>query len=186
MPWRTAPSSKRNACAKPKARNQNWRYSHSTIESEKVENMEDNKPNTLPPDPNAISSAMKIQWQDHFHMRDQSWEVLKYSAVFFVGVVGLQFKVTDRATLITAYSALLITSALGVIVTLHHRYRQKEKFKIITKYEQELRLYPLIQDVLEGRHKTLAGRVNTSTYIVVMQSALAAVAAALLIKVAFF
>ncbi len=131
----------------------------------------------------AISSDLQTQWQDHFHMRDQTWKVLQYSIFFFLGVVGLEIKGVDKALLVLAYMAVLITSLFGFFVALHHRRRQKEKFQIIGIYERELGLYELIKPILDDAHKTLAGRLNTSTYIVVMQLALAFVAALLLMKV---
>ena len=98
----------------------------------------------------ALSSDLQTQWQDHFHMRDQSWKVLQYSIFFFLGVVGLEIKAIDKAFLIPAYIALILTSAFGGIVALHHRRRQNEKFEIIKIYEQELSLYDLKRPILEN------------------------------------
>ncbi|NKB57108.1 MAG: hypothetical protein GKS00_12335 [Alphaproteobacteria bacterium] len=128
----------------------------------------------------AISSDLQTQWQDHFHMRDQTWKVLQYSILFFLGVVGLEIKQPNEAILIVANTALLVTSIFGFIVALHHRQRQKEKFEIILIYETKLGLYELIKPVLDNAHRTIAGRINTSTYIVVMQLALALMAILLL------
>jgi len=130
----------------------------------------------------AISSDLQTQWQDHFHMRDQTWKVLQYSIIFFIGVVGLQMKVTDRFILSLAYMAVATTSAFGVIIALHHRRRQKEKFEIIGIYERELGLDRLIAPVLEKSRKTWTGKINTSTYIVVMQLGLCVVSVLMLGK----
>ena len=130
----------------------------------------------------AVSSDLQTQWQDHFHMRDQTWKVLQYSIIFFVGVVGLQMKVADKFILSLAYLAVSLTSALGVIIALHHRRRQKEKFEIIVIYERELGLYRLIAPVIEESRDTWTGKINASAYIVVMQLALCVVSIVMLVK----
>lgn len=133
----------------------------------------------------AISNDLQTQWQDHFHMRDQTWKVLQYSILFFLGVVGLENTEVDNSVLVLAYSAVLVTSVFGVFIAVHHRRRQNEKFRIITKYETELGLYEIIKPVLDDAHKTLVGRMNTSTYIVVMQLGLALVAVLMLLRKLF-
>jgi len=129
---------------------------------------------------NAISSNLQTQWQDHFHMRDQTWKVLQYSILFFLGVVGLEIKQVDTVYLMLAYAAIFLTSAFGVVIALHHRRRQKEKFEIIEAHERELGIDTVIKPVLEKAHATWTGRINTSTYIVVMQTSLCVVSAFLL------
>lgn len=155
----------------------------------------------------AISSDLETQWQDHFHMRDQTWKVLQYSILFFLGVVGLEIKGEHKDLLIVAYVALLVTSVFGFLVALHHRRRQNEKFEIIKIYETELGLYelikPVVDPVVDNDHKRskgwikrytgwikrytgwinrFTGWINTSTYIVVMQLALAFVATLLFVR----
>lgn len=133
----------------------------------------------------AISNDLQTQWQDHFHMRDQTWKVLQYSIFFFIGVVGLEIQEVDKSVLILAYLAVFVTSLMGVIIAFHHRRRQKEKFRIILTYEKELGLYELIKPVLDNSHGSFTGRMNTSTYIVVMQTALALIAASMLLMKLF-
>ncbi len=129
-----------------------------------------------------ISSDLQTQWNDHFHMRDQTWKVVQYSILFFLGAVGLEIKGVDRTVLIAAYAAVVVTSTFGVFIAMHHRQRQKEKFQIIEIYERELELDTLIKPVLDAANKTFVGRVNTSAYIVVMQLAIALVAAMMLVR----
>jgi hypothetical protein len=129
---------------------------------------------------NAIASNLQTQWQDHFHMRDQTWKVLQYSILFFLGVVGLEIKQVDTIYLMLAYAAVFLTSGFGVVIALHHRRRQKEKFEIIAALEHEIGIDRLINPVLEKAHATWTGRINTSTYIVVMQTSLCVVSACLL------
>ena len=115
-------------------------------------------------------------------MRDQTWKVLQYTILFFIGVVGLELKAVDKAFMIPAYVAVLVTSVFGTFVALHHRRRQNEKFEMIKILERELGLYELIKPVLKEAHKTWTGRINTAVYIVVMQACLFLVSAFLLVR----
>ena len=129
-----------------------------------------------------ILKDLEIQWSDHFHMRDQTWKTLKYTILFFLGVVGLEFKKgIDPLILRFAYVALCIISILGFIIALHHRRRQKEKFDIILKYEDELGLKDIIEDILSESKKGLTGKINTSSFIVVAQLGLFVVSLALIL-----
>ena len=132
-----------------------------------------------------IAKDLQTQWQDHFHMRDQTWKVLQYNILFFLGVIGLEIKEIDKIFLVLAYVAVLCTSAFGVIIAMHHRLRQKEKFEIIQIYEKELGLDVLIKPVLDKAHNSITGKVNTGTYIVVMQCIIFAVSIALLLRIFF-
>lgn len=114
-------------------------------------------------------------------MRDQTWKVLQYSIFFFLGVIGLEIKGVDPIVLMTGYIAVLSTAVSGIIVAIHHRIREKEKFKIIGIYEHELKLDTLLNPVLKNACKGIFG-MNTAWYIVGMQIAIFAVSLALLIK----
>ena len=70
-----------------------------------------------------ISNDLATQWQDHFHMRDQTWKVLQYSILFFLGAVGLEIKGVDEVIRATAYLAVIVTSLFGLAVAVHHRQR---------------------------------------------------------------
>ncbi|MFZ5517401.1 MAG: hypothetical protein ACOY90_12220 [Candidatus Zhuqueibacterota bacterium] len=129
-----------------------------------------------------LSDNLKTQWQDHFHMRDQTWKVLQYSILFFLGVVGLEIKQVNIFYLALAYSAVILNSVFGLIIALHHRRRQKEKFEIIKAHEKELGIDTLIKSFLVTAHSTAVGKINTSTYIVVMQASLCMISVCLLIR----
>ena len=131
----------------------------------------------------AISSDLQNQWQDHFDMRNQTWKLLQYSIIFFIGVVGLKFKENiDKSILIWAYVAVILTSAIGVIIAIHHRRRQKEKFEIIEIYAKELGIFHLIESILNKSKKGWTGKISTSIYIIVMQLSLCSLSIFMLIK----
>lgn len=132
--------------------------------------------------PQNISQDLQTQWQDHFHMRDQTWKVLQYSILFFLGVVGLEIKGVDSFVLVVGYIGVSCTALTGLIIALHHRRRQKEKFEIIKTYEKVLGLYELIEPLLEKSKEGITGRFNTTNYIVTMQLAVALVSLILLVK----
>lgn len=109
---------------------------------------------------------MELQWNDHFHMRDQTWKTLQYTIAIFIGVVGLQYNEgIDQNILLISKIALLATSILGFIVALHHRSRQNLKFDLIEFYEEQLELTPLIGPILKKHGSGIFNMVNTSTYI---------------------
>ena len=83
----------------------------------------------------------------------------------------------ERAT-----ASISCTALTGLIIALHHRRRQKEKFEIIKVYERELGLYELIEPLLEKSKEGITGRFNTTNYIVAMQLAVAIVSIILLVK----
>lgn len=124
---------------------------------------------------------LEIQWSDHFHMRDQTWKTLQYTILFFLGAVGLEFKEgIDILIMRSAYIAVGITSLLGVIIALHHRRRQKEKFDIIKRFEDKLEITDIIKDILDSSKKGPTGWINSSSFIVVAQIGLFVVSMGLL------
>ena len=129
-----------------------------------------------------VSQYLQIQWQDHFHMRDQTWKVLQYSILFFLGVVGLAIKGVDSYILIFGYIAVSLTALSGAIIALHHRRRQDEKFEIIRKFEEHLGLTVLMTAVLTSADKGLLGIIRTTHFIVVIQLAVFVVSLILLFK----
>lgn len=125
---------------------------------------------------------MEIQWNDHFHMRDQTWKTLQYSIVVFLGVVGLQYKEgIDTHILLIAKFALLAVSVLGFLVALHHRNRQNLKFELIKLYEKKLELMPLIKPILKEHESGFINSVNTSTFICGGHVAMVCIAISMLI-----
>ncbi|MBI4765579.1 MAG: hypothetical protein HY787_13405 [Deltaproteobacteria bacterium] len=130
----------------------------------------------------AISKNLQTQWQDHFHMRDQTWKVLQYSILFFLGVVGLEIKQVNTVYLVIAYGAAILTSLFGFFIAIHHRRRQKEKFEIIAAHEHELEIDILVKPILEKSHTKWLGRINTSTFIVIMQASLFILSSCLLVR----
>ena len=125
---------------------------------------------------------MEIQWNDHFHMRDQTWKTLQYTIAIFLGVVGLQFKADiDPNVLQIGKLALLATSVLGFLVALHHRNRQKLKFELIVLYEEKLGLTPHIAPILNKHTSGFINSVNTSTFICVGHAAMVGIAISMLL-----
>ena len=147
-----------------------------------VNNRDILKRNNMAARPEDISQDLQTQWQDHFHMRDQTWKVLQYSILFFLGVVGLEIKGVDTHVLVVGYIGVVMTALSGAVIACHHRRREKENFEIIKIYERELELDVLIKPVLEKAQTGIFGRVNTTNYIVGMQIAVLAVSLILLIK----
>lgn len=129
----------------------------------------------------AMLKDLDIQWRDHFHMRDQTWKTLAYSALFFIGIVGLDLKGHPDSVMIPAYAVVLVVALFGFVVASHHRTRQDQKFEIIEIYERELGIYAYKKGVL-SREETFAGKVFTGGFIKLVQLSIAVVAIVLLIN----
>ncbi len=119
----------------------------------------------------AIIKDLELQWKDHFHMRDQSWKTVTYTAVFFVGILGLEIKGSENFVMYFAYCLLILVSTVGGLIVSHHRLRQKQKFEFIKKYEQELGLYDLKKDIILSTdyESGAIGRIFTAVYLEVIQ-----------------
>ena len=124
----------------------------------------------------AMLKDLELQWQDHQHMRDQTWKVLASNLIFLVGVVSLASQKPPAAVLATAHVLLIAAALLGWAVSTHHRLRQAQKFDMIVIYEKHLGLYPMIEHVLTAPEyqKGLAGRLFTQNFIGILQLGIAA------------
>jgi hypothetical protein len=133
------------------------------------------------PDREIILKDLDLQWQDHFHMRDQTWKTISNSALLFLGVVGLEFKDVGDLVLIPAYVVLIIIAVSGWAVAAHHRVRQGQKFAFIKKYEEKLGLFELKREIIEhaDTKKGLAGKIFTARFIEIMHISIGIVALAL-------
>jgi hypothetical protein len=122
------------------------------------------------PDREAAIKDMELQWQDHFHMRDQSWRTVTNSALVFVGVVGLEVYRVPNAIMITAYCGLILLAFYGRRVTAHHRRIQmEEKFPIMRRYYLYLGLSRILDDVwlLPRGGMNAAGFIITCHWIII-------------------
>ena len=132
----------------------------------------------------AIIKDLELQWRDHFHMRDQTWKTLTNSTLFFLGLVGLEIKGVGDFVMIPAYLTLVFISFVGYKIASHHRVRQLQKHKIITRYEKMLKLYEIKQDIIENNDtdRSFLGRTNTAKFIIYSQIGICIVGGFLLLK----
>ena len=128
----------------------------------------------------AVLKDLELQWKDHWHMRDQTWRTLTYSAAIFAGVIGLRFNAADELILMTGYIAVMIASFFGVIVAAHHRTRQGQKFSIISKYEELLELDEHKSEFLVER-RPLLNKMFSVVFIVLVHACFGAIGLVLLV-----
>ena len=88
----------------------------------------------------AYLKDLELQWQDHFHMRDQTWKTITNSSLILIGLVGMDLTKIDSFIIVVTSLVLLLNSVFGYAVAVHHRFRQKEKFEYIDRYEELLGL----------------------------------------------
>jgi hypothetical protein len=123
---------------------------------------------------------LELQWQDHHHMRDQTWKTLTNSFLILIALVGMEIMEIDIFIVIVTSFALLINSIFGYALAVHHRLRQKEKFAYIRKYEELLGLRaPEVKGEIRDYYKKmtfnwyepnefanwLVNKVNTADFI---------------------
>ena len=96
----------------------------------------------------SVRKLLEIEWQDHFHMRDQTWRTLQIEAALVLGLVGADLKFAS-VWVTTIIGFLIILSTLsGFMITLHHRKNQNFKFENIIRFETWLGL--IEPGLLEG------------------------------------
>lgn len=127
----------------------------------------------------ATLKDLEIQWNDHFHMRDQTWKVLSNSILLFLGVIALELKGIADLVMIPSYSTVVFLSYYGWKVATHHRLRQGEKFAIIKKEEELLGIYELKRDILERRG---VEAIYTAKFIEGMQVVIGLIGTILLLR----
>lgn len=125
-----------------------------------------------------ILKDLEFQWADHRHMRDQTWKILGSNIALFSALLAFIPQKPDSFMLITAGLVVCAFSAFGGATTVHHRHRQRQKFKIITLYEKKLGLYELKKEFVEGAaaDSGLAGKVFTSHFPAWVQFAMSLIA----------
>ena len=128
----------------------------------------------------SVRKLLEIEWQDHFHMRDQTWKTLQINAALVIGLVGIDMKFTF-VWVTTIIGLLIVLSSLsGYMITLHHMTGQRFKFENIIRFEKWLGLIApdLLKDVtppepfkwLQIFHLRF---MNTSIFIMRMHIAIA-------------
>ena len=106
------------------------------------------------------------------------------SALLFIGIVGLEIKDLGDFVMIPAYIIVIVTAGFGCIIATHHRVRQKQKFSIITMYEEKLELFELKKDIIiKGDLKSgIVGKIFTAGFIRFVHLGIGIVGFVLLLK----
>ena len=113
--------------------------------------------------PTFISDDLKTQWQDHFHMRDQSLKSLQFSIAVFGGVIALSSqKDLDCCVVAVAFLLVSILCGIGAYVSWRHSKIEKIKFEMIEKYEKKLGLYKIVRQQVEKYKKLPKAKASTS------------------------
>ena len=101
----------------------------------------------------AVIGALNQAWQDHHHMRDQTWRVVQMEAMLCAGLVAVEFTYGNVATTVLGAILVALIGYCGFCITWHHRKREKEKFQTIAKCQEQLRLSPGVIEIPEEEGK---------------------------------
>lgn len=92
------------------------------------------------PDIQSIRLAMDLAWRDHHHARDQTWKAVSMEAVLAAGLVGVDLQIGHVVATLAAGLLVLLATAFGVLISLHHRRLEIQKFTHILNCEKALGL----------------------------------------------
>lgn len=98
---------------------------------------------TKRPSDEALTTDLKIQWEDHWDMRTQMWRTIQVSAALVVALVGAS-KLGPYWFAGAVGVLLIAASGVGVLIVRHLRRCQEKKFAIILRIEEELGLFEKI------------------------------------------
>jgi hypothetical protein len=111
---------------------------------------------------------LELQWQDHFHVRNQTWKALWISCFFFVVLLGVDWMLNIPSITYVSSIFIALTAISGIQITVRHRNMSElVKFKTISQIEKEL---GIITDhkapvPLKWWHLFFLSRFNSSLYI---------------------
>ena len=132
------------------------------------------------PESESIRLAMDQAWRDHHHARDQTWRALLVEVALAAGMVVLGVRIANPMPTVAAGVLLILSTAFGMWMTIHHRGIEIRKFMHIMNCEEALGLHKpdLIADVKLPRPISFwdAARIwktNTSLFILRMHIVIA-------------
>jgi len=83
---------------------------------------------------------MDLAWRDHHHARNQTWKVLEIEAALAAGLVGVDWQLNTAVATICAAVLVMLSTMVGVWISLHHRKLEIRKFEHISNCEEHLGL----------------------------------------------
>ncbi len=102
--------------------------------------MEDHYTGNKIPSKETLHNQLRIEWQDHFQTRAQSWKTLQMEIGLILGLIGADLKF-DNIWITSVLGILILFSSLsGFLVTLAHWRVQIRIFKDINAIEKALGL----------------------------------------------
>jgi hypothetical protein len=115
---------------------------------------------------------LELQWQDHFHVRNQTWRALGVSMVFAVFIIGFDWFQDNAIFTIVSSILLAIIALLGMQVTIRHRNQSEIiKFRTIMELEKSLGIDSdhTVPHEIKWWHIFCIFKSNTSIYILRIQ-----------------
>ena len=87
-----------------------------------------------------VRVAMRIEWEDHWHCRDQTWKTVASVISILAALVSAQLLLKN--VFVTTIIGLLSFAAsfFGALITIHHRNVERNKFSNIIRFEKFLGL----------------------------------------------
>ena len=99
--------------------------------------------------PESIRLALSSAWDEHHHVRDQTWKVLHMEVLLVAGMIGVNYQISSLPVTLAIGFLVIAATMFGAQITIRHRNNVEVlKFQMIGSFEKALGLLPLIGKVL--------------------------------------
>ena len=103
------------------------------------------------PDSDSLRVQLRIEWDDHFRLKDESWKMLQAQAVLLVGVVGLNYQADGVGVTVAVLSGILFIGVVSASLLYRNWKVQVDIFNHISVIEGLLGLKEPAIPGLKGR-----------------------------------
>lgn len=100
--------------------------------------------NLAQPSVESLQSQLKIEWDDHFQTREQSWKTFQFEILLIAGLVGADLKIDDVRMTIVMGIFMILFGIFGYRINKRHRDVQNRIFENIYKLENAIGLHSII------------------------------------------
>lgn len=126
-----------------------------------------------------LLKELELEWNDHFEIRRQTWRTVSASGALVIALIGVNLTIEHTTAgslmLILGCIGLFFVCIFGIIISIHHRGCEKDKFAIIRAIEKRLpvdnntetTLFSLANEATGGKVSRGHHFFSTSSFIIV-------------------
>ncbi|MBS1724723.1 MAG: hypothetical protein JSS66_17415 [Armatimonadetes bacterium] len=91
-----------------------------------------------------VRQVMADIWSDHQSTREQTWKALHIVSVLTVGLVTLDITKLGTSAFVATAILVVVAALFGIVITVHHRRVESQKFSQLLNCECYLRVEELL------------------------------------------